>query len=378
MKRFIFAFFVLSFIFAINVFAYSQELLEITLPLSQNLEEEDWLLFQIRDVFSEKVRELTSYVPTSSADIEKQIIALQKKSENASFDESSAIEMGKLVSAKYALFSAVRKAKEEYFLSATIADLTTGKTLANATSSAKSSATALFSGEKSAIDEIMSKICSQLGIKSEKTDVVIASEKPLTATQKKEEAEKKEKNFIEMKFRHTDSLLTQYTASDEVVVIPDFIYKIGFAAFRQARNMKKVVFHSLVSEIGRESFAGTGLTEIEIPNTVLKMEKKAFFGCLYLKSATIPASVKVIAEQCFSGCTRLEKVEIASGITRLEKSAFTGCTSLSRLVIPESVDYIGDFCFSGCTSLKEVIIKNPSCVIGNKAFYGTHCVILQE
>ena len=78
MKRFIFAFFVLSFIFAINVFAYSQELLEITLPLSQNLGEEDWLLFQIRDVFSEKVRELTSYVPTSSADMDEPFSAMNK------------------------------------------------------------------------------------------------------------------------------------------------------------------------------------------------------------------------------------------------------------------------------------------------------------
>ena len=97
-----------------------------------------------------------------------------------------------------------------------------------------------------------------------------------------------------MKFRHTDSLLTEYTGSDEVVIIPDFIYKIGFAAFRQCRMMKKVVFHDLVFRIEREAFAGTGLVEIEIPNTVLEIEKKAFFGCLDLQKAKIPSSIKVI------------------------------------------------------------------------------------
>ena len=371
-------FFIVVFSFFVLGSAFCEEkLIAIALSQSQNIEksESDWLCSHVRDVFSEKIRENTDFVPTSSEEIEKQIIALQKKSESTAFDEKTALEMGKLVSANYALFSAIRKADGAYFLSATISDLTTGKTVATATSKGRKNAMELFSAAHSAlsaIDEVMDKFLMQLGKKqpNEIENYEPRAEKPLSAQQKKAVAEKKEKNFLDMKFRHTDSLLTEYTGSDEVVIIPDFIYKIGFAAFRQCRMMKKVVFHDLVFRIEREAFAGTGLVEIEIPNTVLEIEKKAFFGCLDLQKAKIPSSIKVIPEQCFSGCTSLAEVEISEGITRLEKSAFTGCTALKKIVIPESVSYIGEFCFSGCRNLSEIVIKNPACVIANRAFYG--------
>lgn len=376
----------LFFITSINAYC-EEKLIEITLPQSQNLEESEssWLCSQVRDVLSEEIRENTDFVPTSSAEIENQILALQKKSESVAFDENSAIEMGKLVSAKFALFSVIRKAKSEYFLSVTISDLTTGKTLVNATSASRKSAENLFLGEKSAMSEIMQKLLKQLGIKSKNqknqpeqiTQIAEMSEKNLSEEQKKAEDEKRKKRFLEMKFRHTDSLLTEYTGSDEVVIIPDFICKIDFAAFRQS-TLKNVIFHECVSEIGREAFSMSSLKKIEIPETVTQIEKRAFAQCVNLKKATINANVDAIPEQCFSGCSSLKEVEIRNGIETLRKGAFNSCTSLERIVIPESVEYIGDFCFSGCSNLKEVVIKNPACVIGERAFYGTPYAMLNE
>lgn len=363
----------LFFITSINAYC-EEKLIEIPLPQSQNLEESEsqWLCSQVRDVLSEEILENTDFVPTSSAEIENQILALQKKSEKAVFDENTAIEMGRLVSAKFALFSVIRKANSEYFLSVTISDLTTGKTLSNATSTSRKSAANLFSGENSAMSEVMQKILKQLGFKKKEEPPKTAqiTQKPLSEEQKKAEDEKRKKRFLEMKFRHKDSLLTEYTGSDEVVIIPDFICKIDFAAFRQS-TLKNVIFHERVSEIGREAFSMSALEKIEIPETVTQIEKRAFAQCVSLKKATINANISAIPEQCFSGCSSLKEVEIKNGIETLRKGAFNSCTSLERIVIPESVEYIGDFCFSGCSNLKEVVIKNPACVIGERAFYGT-------
>ncbi len=58
-----------------------------------------------------------------------------------------------------------------------------------------------------------------------------------------------------------------------------------------------------VTEIGENAFAGTAVTEVEVPATVTKICTCAFANCTELTSITIPSSVTEIAEDAFEGCT---------------------------------------------------------------------------
>ena len=56
---------------------------------------------------------------------------LQAESENVGRDEKTAIELGKITTAKFALFSKIRKVGANYVIAVDFTDLTTGEQLAS-------------------------------------------------------------------------------------------------------------------------------------------------------------------------------------------------------------------------------------------------------
>ena len=165
-----------------------------------------------------------------------------------------------------------------------------------------------------------------------------------------------------------------------------------------------------MTEIGDCAFSGcTGLTSIEIPDSVREIGEYAFKGCTGLKrievsynnqsyrsvnnccltkdgktlvfgcnTSIIPDSVTVIGNSAFNGCTGLTSIEIPDSVTKIGGYAFSDCTGLTSIEIPDSVTEIGGyapeivgydeigFClgydckiyvFDGCTGLKSIILN---------------------
>lgn len=52
----------------------------------------------------------------------------------------------------------------------------------------------------------------------------------------------------------------------------------------------------------------TGLTSINIPNSVTTIGKAAFYGCSNIPSMTIPSSITAISSSAFGDCTSLREV----------------------------------------------------------------------
>ncbi len=88
---------------------------------------------------------------------------LQAESEGAGRDESTAIEFGKITTAKFALFTKLRKTGSGYTISIDFTDLTTGEQLASATSKEYSKAEYLY-GSTGAVDELTLALANKLGI----------------------------------------------------------------------------------------------------------------------------------------------------------------------------------------------------------------------
>ena len=89
---------------------------------------------------------------------------MQAESESASRDEASAIELGKITTAKFALFTKLRKTGKGYIISADFTDLTTGEQMASVTSKEYSSSEYLY-GSTGAVDEITLALGNKLGLK---------------------------------------------------------------------------------------------------------------------------------------------------------------------------------------------------------------------
>ena len=102
------------------------------------------------------------------------------------------------------------------------------------------------------------------------------------------------------------------------------------------------------------------------------IHNSAFENCTGLTSINIPNSVFTIGENAFKGCTGLTSVTISSDLPLLHilANAFKGCTGLTSITIPMEGGEIGDYAFQGCTGLTSVTITGYVDEIGAGAFNG--------
>ena len=120
--------------------------------------------------------------------------------------------------------------------------------------------------------------------------------------------------------------------------------------------------------LGPFQFAAT-ITDITYGPKVTKLNKHEFWRCKVIKNVKILSTqVTEIPEEAFSECSVLEKVELPQSIVTIQKSAFQWCNNLSAIVLPPTVKTIGSSAFSGCVLTPEFTIPASVEEIGNSAF----------
>ena len=97
--------------------------------------------------------------------------------------------------------------------------------------------------------------------------------------------------------------------------------RIGSWAFFGTTNLTEIIFEegSQLELIGMSAFSGTGLTSIDLPDTVTGIWSRAFANATNLTSITIPYSVTVMDERVFYGWTSAQSIRIVGRVV-----AFSG------------------------------------------------------
>ena len=142
----------------------------------------------------------------------------------------------------------------------------------------------------------------------------------------------------------------------ESVTLSASIEAIDYMTFYQCINLKEVVIPNGVKSIGSDTFSGSGIKSLVIPDSVTEIKKNLFSNCYYLEDITLSKNITTISENMFSGCISLRSVVIPEGVTIINREAFAHCVSLESVIIPGTVKVISDNVFSGCSSLKELVI----------------------
>lgn len=87
------------------------------------------------------------------------------------------------------------------------------------------------------------------------------------------------------------------------------------------------------------------LVALTVPEGVTAIKECAFSGNPWICKVVIPGTVKVIGNESFAACSRLETLVIEEGVERIEAEAFRNC-SIDKLSLPRhSLKYIGDKAF---------------------------------
>lgn len=183
------------------------------------------------------------------------------------------------------------------------------------------------------------------------------------------------------------------------VVIPETykgksVVKIENGAFDDCKNVLSLVIPNSVTEVEPNALIGLrNLQKLTAPAVALgcvsKIQKidtlvvtsgetiaeNAVSGWDYLKSVTLPDTLKTIEYSGFAHCELLEQISLPEGLTSIGANAFYNCASIEQFNLPDSVESIGNYAFGECASLETVSLSKSLSTVGNWVFASCNSLI---
>ena len=108
-----------------------------------------------------------------------------------------------------------------------------------------------------------------------------------------------------------------------------------------------------VAAIGARAFWQSGVTQVQIPNSVTMIGEAAFADAEDLTDITLPLGLTAVSRYMLAG-TAIENLVLPEGVVSIEKGAFEDCSRLRTVYFPASLRYIGDESFGYCSNLTEI------------------------
>ena len=185
--------------------------------------------------------------------------------------------------------------------------------------------------------------------------------------------------------------------------IPDTVTSMGSHMFYLCENIENVNWETPVSLIPSNTFFGcksltsftipphvtmlasscfreSGLTSIDIPDTVTSVNTDMFNGCEGLETVTNwPNTANSIFARTFQGCKSLTSFTIPSHVTGILDRCFAG-SGLTSITIPENVSNLWSTAFLECDQLEEFIVSanNPDFSSENGVLFDKDKEVLQS
>ena len=122
-------------------------------------------------------------------------------------------------------------------------------------------------------------------------------------------------------FSHCESLTN--------VLLPSTLTTINAGAFENCTSLKQIDIPYGVTEILSGAFRYSGLTSVDVPDSVTWLDYYAFYYCRDLQSAKLSSSMGFVDSFTFHGCDSLTYVDIPNSVTRIFSSGFSDCPSFA-------------------------------------------------
>jgi len=157
------------------------------------------------------------------------------------------------------------------------------------------------------------------------------------------------------------------------VVLPANLTRIGYSAFYGCSKLAEIALPSGLTSIESRAFHGcSSLTAISLPSTVTTIGEWAFSGCSSLSGISVASdnpSFSSLNGVLFNHNrstlirypnTRPGFYAVPDTVTRIESKAFGQCAALTALSVPAGVSSIGVRAFEDCVSLTEITVNDAN------------------
>lgn len=159
------------------------------------------------------------------------------------------------------------------------------------------------------------------------------------------------------------------------VTLPSTVTKIESHAFSGCSNLTTISIPDSVSSIEANAFQGCDSLAFNVQGNAkyLGNAEQPYFALITAKDkniafCTISADTKVIADEAFRFCDKLTQISIPDGVIRLGAGTFAKCSKLTEVALPAGLREIGDATFWHCDSLRAITIPDGVSSIGVEAF----------
>ncbi len=147
------------------------------------------------------------------------------------------------------------------------------------------------------------------------------------------------------------------------ITFPKSMENIPVQTCAGCETLTKIVFPANVKTIGMEAFTRTGLSALQIPDTVESIGQSAFSNCEQLKTVMVGPEVKNIGQQAFEYCKELDTISLTDGLETIDEYAFRFCQKLESVTIPKTVTQIASTAFYATDGLQKITVA-----AGNSAY----------
>jgi len=169
-----------------------------------------------------------------------------------------------------------------------------------------------------------------------------------------------------------DGILESIEQEDIVsgkLIIPEGVTDISKELFRDHMELISVELPTTLKKIGKRAFYDCSfLKNIKFNQGLQEIEEAAFYHCTSLSEVKLPDTVTEIAPHTFSECDSLRTVHLSKNISKINSFTFSECTSLSEIELPENIDEICEYAFYSCLSLREIKVPSNVKRIGSCSF----------
>lgn len=159
------------------------------------------------------------------------------------------------------------------------------------------------------------------------------------------------------------------------IQLPNTLKRVNSHTFSHCEKLEYINIPDSLTSLAYYCFYGCwSLTNIDL-NKVDTLEMGVFADCRKLEEINLE-NVTDLDQSIFSGCIGLKNVKLADSITELPADMFYNCKSLEKIVIPDSIKAIMQSVFFNCVNLKEIILSKNLELIASNAFQ--KCISLES
>ncbi len=125
------------------------------------------------------------------------------------------------------------------------------------------------------------------------------------------------------------------------------ISKIGIWSFYASSSLRSITIPPSVTSIGKGAFRDcTSLSQVTLPPSLKSLGDVCFSNCSSLRHISLPKSLTSIGVSTFSYCESLVCVHILpNSVVDVEKRVFWGCRNLLLIYLPRTVVYVRENTF---------------------------------